>query len=79
MQGVQVQSLIGELGFPHASGSKKQNRKQKQYCNKFNKDQKKKKKSTSKKSLKKQHGKQIPPLTHWPLGSVTGACFAHPA
>ena len=39
--------------IPHASQPKNQNIKQKQYCNKFNKDLKKKKWSTSKKSLKK--------------------------
>ena len=41
IQGVWVQSLVGELRFPWAkiaSWSKNQNVKQKQYCNKFNKD-----------------------------------------
>ena len=38
MQGVQIPSLVGELRRPHASQPKKQNTKQKQYCNKFNKD-----------------------------------------
>ena len=41
----------GRAKSPHSSRSKKQNRKQKQYCNKFNKDFKKQ--STSKKILKK--------------------------
>ena len=35
MQGVQGQSLVGELKIPHALGSKDQNIKQKQYCNRF--------------------------------------------
>ena len=38
MQGVQVQSLVGELRSPMPRGQKNQNIKQKQYCNKFNKD-----------------------------------------
>ena len=37
MQGVQVQPLVGELRS-HMPHQKKQNIKQKQYCNKFNKD-----------------------------------------
>ena len=38
MQGMQVWSLVGELRILHASWPKCQNIKQKQYCNKFNKD-----------------------------------------
>ena len=38
MQGVQVQSLVGELGIPHDLWPKSQNTEQKQCCNKFNKD-----------------------------------------
>ena len=56
-------SNVGDAGLipgwgtkiPHASWPKNQNMKQKQYCNKFNKDFKKW--STSKKNLKKiRHG-----------------------
>ena len=37
-----VGSIPGQgVKIPHASGPKNQNRKQKQYCNKFNKDLKK--------------------------------------
>ena len=49
MQGVRVQSLVGELRSHRPRGQKNQNiKKQKQYCDKFNKDFKKifKKKST---------------------------------
>jgi len=42
MQGVQVQSLIRDLRFHMPWRPKIQNIKQKQYCNKFNKDLKKK-------------------------------------
>ena len=38
MQGVWVPSLVGELRFHILCGQKSQNIKQKQYCNKFNKD-----------------------------------------
>ena len=38
LQGVWVQSLVGELRFPRTSQPKNQNIRQKQYCNKFNKD-----------------------------------------
>ena len=38
MQGVWVQSLVGELRSHRPRGQKKQNIKQKQYCNKFNED-----------------------------------------
>ena len=41
MQEVQVWSLVGGAKIPHASRPKNQNIKQKQYCNKFNKDFKK--------------------------------------
>ena len=37
IKGVQIQSL-GGAKIPHASQPKNQNTKQKQYCNKFNKD-----------------------------------------
>ena len=37
LQGLQVWSLLGELRFLHALGPKKQNIKQKWYCNKSNK------------------------------------------
>ena len=37
MQGVQVWSLVGELRSHISRGQKSQNKKQKQYCNKFNK------------------------------------------
>jgi len=40
MQGVWVGSLVEELGSHMPSAKKKQNIKQKQYCNKFNKDTK---------------------------------------
>ena len=51
VQGVWVRSLVGELRSHIAHSQKTKNIKQKQYCNKFNKDlnngphQKKKKKS----------------------------------
>ena len=53
MQG--VQGLIPSQGakIPHALGPKNKNIKQKQYCNKFNKDFKKW--STSKKKILKKH------------------------
>ena len=38
MKGLQVWSLLGETKIPHAVGRKNQKVKQKQYCNKFNKD-----------------------------------------
>ena len=38
MQGIWVQSLVGEAKITQALGPKTQNIKQKQYCNKFNKD-----------------------------------------
>ena len=38
MQGVWVQSLMGELRFPYALRLKNQNIKQKQYCNEVNKE-----------------------------------------
>ena len=38
MLGVQVPSLVGELRSHMSPGQKNQNIKQKQYCNKFNKD-----------------------------------------
>ena len=38
MQGLQVQSLVGELRFYMLQSQKTQNTEQKQYCNKFNKD-----------------------------------------
>ena len=42
MQGVQARSFgVGGAKFPHTSDPKKQNMKQKQCCNKFNKDFKK--------------------------------------
>ena len=44
MQGVQVQSLVGELGSHMPCGQKNKKMKQKQYCNKLNKDFIKKKK-----------------------------------
>ena len=48
MQGVQVQTLVRKLRSHMSHGQKKkkktQNIKQKQYCNKFNKDLEKKKK-----------------------------------
>ena len=40
MQGVRVGSLVEELGSHMPSAKKNQNIKQKQYCNKFNKDTK---------------------------------------
>ena len=43
MQRVQVRSLVGELRSYMSHSQKKQNIKQKQYCDKFNKDLKKKK------------------------------------
>ena len=53
MQRVWVWSLVGELGshMPHSQNKTKQNIKQKQYCNKLNKDFKKW--STSKKTFLK--------------------------
>ena len=42
MQGRQVRSLVRELRSHMAHGQENQNIKQKQYCNKFNKDLKKK-------------------------------------
>jgi len=54
MQGVQVQSLAGDLRFPHAWLPKRQNIKQKQYC--------KKKKKKSIKTLKMVHIKKKKPL-----------------
>ena len=57
MQGVQVQSLVQELRSHKPQGQKKQNLKQKQYCNKFNKGFKKW--STSKKkNLKKKYSRR---------------------
>jgi len=57
MQGVWVQSLVGELRSPMPPSQKNQNIKQKQYCNTFNKDFKngphQKKKSNLKKKLVK--------------------------
>ena len=44
MQGVQVQSLVGELGSHMPLGPKTKTSKQKQYCNIFNKRLKNKKK-----------------------------------
>ena len=38
MQGVQVPSLVGKLGFHMPRGQRNQSRKQKQCCNKFSKD-----------------------------------------
>ena len=38
MQGIRVQSLVGEAKITQASGPKTRNIKQKQHCNKFNKD-----------------------------------------
>ena len=38
LQRVQVQSLVGELRFPYALEPTNQNMKQKQYCNKLNRD-----------------------------------------
>ena len=38
MQGLQVRSLVGELRSHMPQSQKNQNMKQKQYCNKFNKD-----------------------------------------
>ena len=38
IQGMQVQFLAMELRFPHDSGPKTQNIKQRLYCNRFNKD-----------------------------------------
>ena len=52
MQGVQLRSLVGELRFHMPHGQKTQNIKQKQYCNKFNKDFKNG--PQQKKSLKKK-------------------------
>ena len=40
-QGLQLGSVVGELGSHVSLGQKIQNIKQKQYCNKFNKDLKK--------------------------------------
>ena len=44
IQGVRVQSLVGDLGShtPHSQKKKKQNIKQEQYCHKFNKEFEKK-------------------------------------
>ena len=41
MQGVQVRSLVGELRYHMPPVQKAKNIKQRQYCNKFNKDFKK--------------------------------------
>ena len=38
IQGMHVPSLVMELRFPHDSGPKTQNIKQRQYCNKLKKD-----------------------------------------
>ena len=48
MKGMQVQSLVGELKSHMSHGQKKQNIKQKQYCDKFNKELKNKQKNTPK-------------------------------
>ena len=53
--GVRVRSLVGELKS-HASRPKNQNVKQKQYCNKFNKDFKNG--PHQKKSVKKKNKKE---------------------
>ena len=45
MQRVQVRSLVGELRSYMSHSQKKQNLKQTQYCDKFNKDLKKKNKT----------------------------------
>ena len=54
MQGVWVRSLVGELRSHMPHGQKNQNIKQKQYCNKFNKDFKNCP-HQKKKNLKKQN------------------------
>ena len=38
MQGLQIQSLIGELRSHMSQGQQTEHKQQKQYCNKFNKD-----------------------------------------
>ena len=48
---VQVRSLVWELGSHMPHGQKKQNIKQEQYCNGFNKDFKKKKEEEAQKCL----------------------------
>ena len=53
MQVTRIWSLVGGAEIPHASGPKnKKHKKQKQYCNKFNKDLKKKKKTSARHVLK---------------------------
>ena len=76
MQGVQVQSLVGELGIPHDLWPKSQNTEQKQCCNKFNKDfknvppqKKKKKKKPHKKMVIVTHKKNK--SSNWELFSGT--------
>ena len=68
------QSLVGDLKIPHASQPKKQNIKQEQYCNKFNKDLKngprKKKKILKNKKPPQEHceeGGIIMPPIHYML------------
>ena len=69
MQGVLVQSLVGELRFLYALQPRKQNKKQKQYCNKFNKDFK-----NSPHQGKKKEVKQAFECGHFDRGNL---CFNH--
>ena len=59
------QSLVGDLKIPRASQPKQQNIKQKQYCNKFNKDLKN---GTRKK--KKFLKNKKPPQHHYEEGGI---------
>ena len=58
MQGAWVESVVGEQRFYLPLGQKKQNIKQKQYCNKFTKDFKNSP-PQKKKNLKKQTGRPL--------------------
>ena len=80
MQGVQVQSLVGELGIPHDLWPKSQNTEQKQCCNKFNKDFKsgpaQNKTKQNKKKPKKHHLKKWLLLHIKRTKVLTGSSFS---
>ena len=71
MQGVWVQSLVGELRSHTPHGQKTKNIKQKQYCNNFNKDFKNG--PHAKKNLKKKQRRELS-LNHcaWAMGPRKG-------
>ena len=60
MQGLRVWSLVGDLKSHVPHGQKKQNIRQKQYCNKFNKDFQKKKVHIKKKKNNQKNKKKPP-------------------